>query len=773
MNNKLFGKKLLAASIAATVMLASAGCGKGGESQDSQQAAEMEQAATDGYVYVPQYISLDSDEYFYNMQIWDQKMYYCMYQWDEESQTGRETYYCRDLAEGGEAQELSFVNLAENISVNKLLFDKDGNMIFLLVDYSSENLSPEGYPMPEYFLLKLDSQGNELFNQNITETLTAEDSEVYIQNAAVDGENHIYAAGDQTIFLFDENGVPQGSIPVNSWINSMGTDKNGKVYITIWGDNGMVLEELDYAAKATGATYNGFPSGNNNGSLITGTEHDFLINDGTRLVGYDLDTQTTEEILKWLDCDINGQYVEYATQMEDGRIMAVIRDWSGETTVTEMAYLTKTERSAVAQKEVITLGTLYDNMALQSSAVKFNKSNEQYRISIVTYMDQSSYTENSYNDGITAFNNAVTSGNGPDIIDLSYGVSITTLMDKGLLEDLSPWLDGSQVLKREDFIPNILDAYTINGTLVSIPSSFSVQTVMGRTSQVGSKMGWTLDDMIALLDENPDSTPFEYATKSSVLTYCMMYNQSAFIDWENGTCNFDSDEFKKVLEYANRFPLEYNYDEDRPSTPALIANGEVLLNDVGIYDLDDFSVQLEMFGGDPVTCIGYPTVDGTPGNILSVSESYGISQSSSHKEGAWAFLEFLLSQDNNGNFYYFGFSTKQAELDETLESATKVQYVLDENGEPYLDENGEPVEQGHGSWSFSDGTTISGRTLTEEEVDMIREVINTARPVSNNDDQIMSIITEEVEGYFNGQKSVDEVVNVIQSRVQLYISENY
>jgi hypothetical protein len=38
--------------------------------------------------------------------------------------------------------------------------------------------------------------------------------------------------------------------------------------------------------------------------------------------------------------------------------------------------------------------------------------------------------------------------------------------------------------------------------------------------------------------------------------------------------------------------------------------------------------------------------------------------------------------------------------------------------------------------------------------------------------EILSIISEESQGYFEGQKSVSEVADVIQSRVQIYVSEN-
>ena len=103
----------------------------------------------------------------------------------------------------------------------------------------------------------------------------------------------------------------------------------------------------------------------------------------------------------------------------------------------------------------------------------------------------------------------------------------------------------------------------------------------------------------------------------------------------------------------------------------------------------------------------------------------------------------------------------------------KTEYVLDENGEKVLDDNEEPVRQSKGSWGWgNDNFTIEIFASTQEEIDQLMAVIDAAKPTSSSDSQIMQIITEEVEPYFAGQKTVDDVANVIQSRVQIYISEN-
>ena len=43
---------------------------------------------------------------------------------------------------------------------------------------------------------------------------------------------------------------------------------------------------------------------------------------------------------------------------------------------------------------------------------------------------------------------------------------------------------------------------------------------------------------------------------------------------------------------------------------------------------------------------------------------------------------------------------------------------------------------------------------------------------TTGNDEITNIITEEAEAFFKGQKSVADVANVIQSRVQVYVNEN-
>ena len=191
----------------------------------------------------------------------------------------------------------------------------------------------------------------------------------------------------------------------------------------------------------------------------------------------------------------------------------------------------------------------------------------------------------------------------------------------------------------------------------------------------------------------------------------------------------------------------------------------------GIYDLNGIQEYAAMFG-EPVTCIGYPTLDGSAGCILNVSDIYGIASKSDNKDGAWAFIEHYLAAQDEDNVFSWGLPTRQSKFDEMIAEATKAEYVLDENGEPMLDENGEPIIAGgtssisYGDWEYT------YHVPTEEEIALLRELVSVAKPLPAGNDEINTIISEEAEAFYQGQKSVDDVAKVIQSRAQIYVSEN-
>ncbi|MBD5460294.1 MAG: extracellular solute-binding protein, partial [Lachnospiraceae bacterium] len=405
-----------------------------------------------------------------------------------------------------------------------------------------------------------------------------------------------------------------------------------------------------------------------------------------------------------------------------------------------------------------------------AAVIKFNKSNEKYRITVRDYSEDIDYgSENGYQDAITRMNNDILTGNAPDLISLG-NVNVKLMAQKGVFEDLGKYLDGSGQLKREDLVQSVLQAYTINDTLCAIPTTFSIATLMSASSLVGDEMGWTVDEMLEVVAKMPeDAVIMEYPTKERVLTYMLSYGADDYINWTERKCYFDSEDFIKILEFANSFPADYSRDEDSPVMPELVEAGRLLLVDQSISRLSDYQI-IHTIWGEPITCIGYPTA-GSNGSVLNGNSAIAISSKSKYKDAAWEFLEgFLLDSAENDRFSW-GFSVIESKLQAQFEEEMTPDYAMDENGEIMKDENGDPIEYSHSGWSFGNNVSYDLYSATQDEADAVRKLIDNTTTLISRDTQTMSIITEEVAPYFEGQKSVQEVADIIQNRIQTYVDE--
>lgn len=762
-------KKLLTFALAAVLTLSMAACG-----EEKEQPVE-------GFVYVPEFVDLTPKEGEDNMSdpmLRGGNLYYSVYSWDEETQTSEEKYYRQNLTTGEKTElplNLKIEGTDWSYPMGGLNFDQDNNIICLL---SASKTDENGNYSQSFHMLKFDAEGNRLVEQDITEAMKLEGNDnTYAQSVVVDKEGRVFMqisgggmnSGNTFIVVLDAEGKLLAKIDTGTdWINAMGLAADGTVLVTRSSGSGTECLEVDLANKSMGKSHAGVPNSYSSSSLISTPDGGLLINDGSRLWRYDLATETTEEILTWTDCDINGNYVEMIQTLEDGRIAVLSRNWSKNTQ--ELAYLTKTEAAKVTQKEIITLATMWSSQDLQEAVVNFNKQSDTYKVRIITYFDDSTeWTETKYQDAVTALNNAITSSNCPDIIDLSNS-NINNYVSKGLLRDLSSYLESSSV-KREDLMEAVLDAYTFEDTLVCIPTKFSIATIMGRTSQLGDRTSWTIKDVMEFSAQYPDAKLFNYSSKATMLATCLQYSSESFIDYAAGKCNFESQDFLDILEFCNTFEAETEWDREGESFPKQISEGKILLNQMYVSDMEEMQMYSMMFN-EPITFIGYPTVDGTNGNRINGQDCYAITTKSKNPDGAWAFIESMLQYEKPDEYgYYNGFPVRKDILEEVFELAMKENGSYDENGNILLDANGEPMIWPKTTWSYDDWSAEI-YAATPEQVQAVRDLIDSAVAGSNNDETILNIITEETQGYFEGQKSAQDVASVIQSRVQTYISEN-
>ncbi|MBP5282921.1 MAG: hypothetical protein J6Z22_10535, partial [Lachnospiraceae bacterium] len=152
---------------------------------------------------------------------------------------------------------------------------------------------------------------------------------------------------------------------------------------------------------------------------------------------------------------------------------------------------------------------------------------------------------------------------------------------------------------------------------------------------------------------------------------------------------------------------------------------------------------------------------------------------SKNKDAAWSFVESMIANDAADTWTSFGFSSLKSVFEQQKKEALDVDYLYDENGDIITDENGNPYyENGGGGYTMigDDGETWDYvyKPVTAEEVAMVEKLLAGATAADFSVDQELNkIITEEAASFFKGDKSVDEVVAIIQNRVSLYLKENY
>ncbi|WMC92634.1 ABC transporter substrate-binding protein [Kineothrix sp. MB12-C1] len=639
----------------------------------------------------------------------------------------------------------------------------DGGTTIVSESSMPGNAYVDDYMMPtsqKTEICKISTDGTIMSTMDITSVFG--DEEVYFNNMETDNDGNIYLAYDQAIWVIDQEGNELFQVEIDSWVNNMFVTKDGVVMITYYGQESMEVCPIDVAKKGLGDAVSSMMV-SQYGNYIFGrsVETDVLYSVDNILYSYNMGDAAPVEILNWIDCDINSNELVVFHALDDGRILTISSFWEEDTSNIELTYLTKKKGSEVPEKKIMSLATMYLDYEMRKQVIDFNKKSQEYRIEVKEYMSAS----NDYEAGLTQLNTDIISGNAPDMVDLSNG-SMKQYIAKGILEDLSPFLEKDAELKREDYLENVLKAYEVDGKLYAIPPYFYLQTVVAKTADVGERTSISMAELIDMVKNLPEGTElYEYGTKSTILMYNTMMNMDEYVDWSTGECKFNGEEFINALEFANYFDENYNWDEERPSTPERLQNGTLLMLNTGISAVTDYQMTKLLFK-EPITFIGFPTSKENGSFLSGTGGVLGMSAKSKNKEGVWEFLRIAItkeSQEKSDNRGRWGFPIMKSALELQFTEAMKEDY--------YEDADGNQIKQPKTSWSY-DGYDMEIYAATEEEIKEVRSLIESIDTQYQYDEQMNAIISEEAAAFFEGQKNAKEVADIIQSRVQIYVNEN-
>lgn len=665
---------------------------------------------------------------------------------------------------------------SEWIGFQSAVITKD-SLVYVIKKHDINDWSDEENPIYESStsVCCWDLEGNFKWEAPI-ENLQTEDYYYYIQNMipAKDGKVVLLINGEESSKMTVDS---EGNVSERTPIKVSGGNSSGNMEMTMVKDDGTLLftyyddnytnmyiatydittDTMGEGIKMPDAFYNmGYSS------VTAGVDSDIVFANSSGVFSYTMGDTEVKQVMSYINSDMSINSLNQIVMLDDTHFIATYYDPFDYKQ--QCGLFTKVNAEDIPDKNVLVLGGSYIDTDLKKRVVDFNKSNEKYRITLKEY--QMYNTREDYMAGYTQLNNDILAGNMPDILVVDeWGMSVENYVSKGVLADIGALIEKDEELSQKEFMTNVFDAYKVNGKLYQVIPSFYVQTMMGKKSLVGDRTSWTMKDMEEVLAKLPEETQvFGETTKSSFLYNMLEFCGNDYVDVATGKCNFDSQQFIDMLEYANTLPQElsedYYGDDWWMKYQSQYRENRTLLMYSYIGDFSNLNNQINGYFGEDVSCIGFPTDNGM-GSFVGTNGSYVLSAKSKNLEGAWEFIRYYLT-DEYQNSMQWGLPVSKTAFMEKSKDATGKDY--------YIDENGEKVETEE--WFEINGESIEIEPLTQEQLDEIVAFIESVTKRRYYNQDIQNIVTEETEAFFSGQKSAAEVAGIIQSRVQLYVNEN-
>ena len=578
---------------------------------------------------------------------------------------------------------------------------------------------------------------------------------------AIDSDGNYFLGTGGSVSVFDHSGYLM--------YNAKKDGLSGKLFLigdTIYAESDIynegkgesfecLLYPLDSDAKELGSAVDlseYFPTGS---PQIYAEADGICYTSGSGIETVNIKTKEKHSLLQWKDLDIvrtedTGNKMVVLSQ--DQILMANISYSENSSGEVSLILLSRMEKNPNVGKQIITVGGMgisSDNM-IQSAIYDFNKKSTEYKVEIRDYYAEA--TDNGLDEYKTlqsAMNLDILAGDGPDIIVGSADL-LSVYADKGCLTDLNELMAADADFSKDDYLANIVKICETDGKLYQICTEFAIDGLVGASSVVGDRKGWTMDEFAALAGSLP--TGMRVLSKSNTLQWVRLSSlfvasHEQLINYSSGQVNFNSQVFAQLLACAKEYgtseaEMEAGGSIVSNASDILIQNGELAMKEFHIWTASDYARQTAVFNG-PVSVTGYPSADG--GSALCAPDAlWAISSVSGSEPGCWEFVKYMLGADVQET------SDQIPVLRTAFEAQIETAMIVKDPADPAL---------------------INAVTMTEEEAQAYRNLVDGLDSLSIYDSELFAIVREEAAAYFADQKSAQEVAALIQNRAQVLMDE--
>ncbi|MBO4637319.1 MAG: extracellular solute-binding protein, partial [Clostridiales bacterium] len=337
-------------------------------------------------------------------------------------------------------------------------------------------------------------------------------------------------------------------------------------------------------------------------------------------------------------------------------------------------------------------------------------------------------------------------GDGPDIIFDVSGYS--QLCDDRYLMDLS------DIALPDDVFGNVIDSARTGDKLYNIPLLFYPDGIVVNSDTVSDgQNGFTFDQYEAFVDDVCNGTDPTGLTRLDFFMACVRLMGSE--------SDYNDEAFWQAAEFAR----------DRYNEPVAAGDETQMGWDLGFASADEdayymtigsFRDLLDGCAGNirGKTLMGMPSADGRGPNIV-IASSVSVSAGTANAEACREFVELLMSSEVQNTFCY---------IDGNPISRSALEHQMTEMIESYNEYRESMLRWMNESSLESMG--VSAVALDRDECIAIYEgMIDSCRGVAGADSEECMVISEEMGAYFAGQKTPEEISELITDRIETIRNE--
>ena len=455
-------------------------------------------------------------------------------------------------------------------------------------------------------------------------------------------------------------------------------------------------------------------------------------------------TQTMETVLAWNKIDLS--FMPHLLSFNgNGAIVAIGTEFGTDTCKVAVLTPTLTDPN-VSKTEIIVAGFEISSDETLLMAVKsFNQSHSNSRIVLRDYAEEFAFDSSDYMKDIVELNQQMCfeffSGDAPDIcIDSENDImGLVALATDTYLIDLYPYIKSDPDINLDHYFQNALFGYDTNGKLYMFPCGFFTRCFYGNPSVVGDSSSWTFSDFYALTDTlGPETKILTDIPKIELLQWILETSMNTYVDLNSDLVSFDSDNFADLLNWVDTYGSDVKTYEIAPKD---VIDKKLAMDLIWIDSPESFYSNYNLLKFMP-TYMGYPN---SSSDGLSFYSKYvcAITTSCENPELAWDFVRLFLQEDVQDSLGVGFIPVSKNAAAKQIESTISL------------------IGDGGADVSDLDDTFWNAYYDVLEKVDA---------PKGANY-EVISIVLEESAAFFAGQKTAEEVAELIQNRVQIYVNE--